>query len=110
MGEVKDLKVSEIVLIDIDGKMYLGECHYENGEIVTNTLFNPVIMGVQLIPQQSKLGGVSFATITNMFAFGVETLNIEYENLIWGIVEDEITIKQYKDTIKEMKNRKTINA
>lgn len=104
MGELKEFKKSEIAMIESFGKMYVGEMMLENGEPVIDVLHNPCILSLQVMPQQSKLGGVSFATIINMIVLGTEALNFESDEnstLIWGIVSDDKWIQQYKETINQ---------
>lgn len=104
MGEVKEFKKSEIAMIESYGKTYIGEVMLDNGAPVIDILHNPCILSMQIMPQQSKLGGVSFTTIINMIVLGVETLNFdsdENSTMIWGIVSDDNWVQQYKETIKQ---------
>lgn len=113
MGELKEFKKSEIAMIESYGKSYIGEVMLDNGDPVIDVLHNPCILSLQIMPQQSKLGAVSFATIINMIVLGVETLNFdsdENSTLIWGIISDDKWIQQYKETIKqELLLKKAVN-
>jgi uncharacterized membrane protein len=112
MGEVRELKRYEIVIVDVNNKQFIGKALIDDKEtppaIDTYTLINPALIFFQTIPQQTKMGGVEFAIITQIISLGMDELNIDKEDLIWGIVTSEQIKKQYEDTFQE--NRKLVNA
>lgn len=116
MGEVveikKELKKFEIIMVDVNGRQIIGKALIDDKasppEIDTYTLINPALIWFQPITQPTKIGGVEFGVITQIIALGIDELNIEKEDIVWGIVTNKKMIEQYEMTFKD--ERRIVNA
>lgn len=110
-GRLMDEK--EIILADVNGKLYIGEVEADSEDFILGILYRPAILVMNVVPSQSRVAGAgaSFVTLAHILPLPVDSLNFD-ENIkmTWGIVSDPNIKKQYYDTMEQIKKPLVSNA
>lgn len=106
-----DDKKNELVLIDANGKLYIGE--WPSEDVNFDSLENPAILAMNVVPSQSRVAGAgaSFVTLAHILPLPIDSLNFgEGVEITWGIINDDNIRKQYYDTMEQIKKPLVSNA